>query len=119
MSFAQRSYLSSDLSTSFGSARTVKIHAKQNEMSLSPWRAVYGPVDVLPNAAATYQSVNAETGRAVAKITFAPQLAPFTAKTALGKRLVEIRQKAIAQGLQLLTEEEIRIEIERRRGEVV
>lgn len=40
-------------------------------------------------------------------------------KSALGIRLSAIRERAIAQGLQLLTEDEIRNEVMRRRGEVL
>ncbi len=40
-------------------------------------------------------------------------------KSTLGKRLSAIRERAFAQGLQLLTEDEIRNEVMRRRGEVL
>jgi len=43
----------------------------------------------------------------------------YAPKTALGKRLSAIRERAIAQGLQLLTEDEIRNEVMLRRGEVL
>ncbi len=39
------------------------------------------------------------------------------AKTPLGKKLMEIRARAIASGMDLLTQEEILSEIENRRGE--
>lgn len=43
----------------------------------------------------------------------------YAPKTRLGKRLFAIREQAIAQGLRLLTEDEIRNEVMLRRGEVV
>jgi len=36
----------------------------------------------------------------------------------LGKRLMALRQKAIAEGIELLSTEEILAEVKRRRGEV-
>jgi len=42
----------------------------------------------------------------------------FPAKTPLGKKLAEIRLRAIENGLELLTEEQIAREIESRRGEL-
>ncbi len=42
----------------------------------------------------------------------------FPARTPLGKELVEIRLRAIANGLELLTEAQIAREIESRRGEL-
>lgn len=41
----------------------------------------------------------------------------FTPRTALGKRLWELRQQAIGQGTSLLAEEEILEEVKKRRGE--
>lgn len=42
----------------------------------------------------------------------------FIARTALGKRLVALRTKAIAAGMRLLTEDEVLEEVRRRRGEL-
>ncbi len=42
----------------------------------------------------------------------------FVPRTALGKRLLALRNKAIAAGLRLLNEEEVLEEIRRRRGEL-
>jgi hypothetical protein len=39
-------------------------------------------------------------------------------KTALGKRLLALRSKAISAGMKLLTEEEVLEEVKRRRGEL-
>jgi len=36
----------------------------------------------------------------------------------LGKRLMALRQKAIAEGIELLSTEEILAEVKRRRGEI-
>lgn len=40
----------------------------------------------------------------------------FVPQTPLGKKLWEIRQRAIAEGMQLLTEEELEQELTERRG---
>ena len=42
----------------------------------------------------------------------------FTPRTALGEKLLKLRMRAIASGMQLLTEEEILEEVKRRRGEL-
>jgi hypothetical protein len=42
----------------------------------------------------------------------------FAARTPLGKKLVAIRERAIAGGMKLLTEAQITEEIESRRGEL-
>lgn len=42
---------------------------------------------------------------------------PFTPRTLLGKRLLAIRNNIIADGLPLLTQEEIEREIAERRGD--
>ena len=44
--------------------------------------------------------------------------APITPKTRLGKRLKELRNKAIAKGMPLLEADEILIEVQKRRGEL-
>jgi hypothetical protein len=44
--------------------------------------------------------------------------AEFIPKTALVKKLVDIRRRAIASGMKLLSSDEILDEIHRRRGEV-
>ena len=43
----------------------------------------------------------------------------FSPRTALGRKLMELRQRAIAKGLRLLSEAEIIDEVRRRRGEIV
>jgi hypothetical protein len=45
-----------------------------------------------------------------------PPESDFVPQTPLGKKLWEIRQRAIADGLQLLNENEIEIELAARRG---
>lgn len=42
----------------------------------------------------------------------------FTPQTVLGKKLISLRNKAIAAGVQLLSEEEVLEEVKRRRGEL-
>ncbi|HQE20894.1 MAG TPA: hypothetical protein PK409_03080 [Thermosynergistes sp.] len=42
----------------------------------------------------------------------------FTPQTVLGKKLIALRNKAIAAGVQLLSEEEVLEEVKRRRGEL-
>lgn len=42
----------------------------------------------------------------------------FTPQTVLGKKLISLRNKAIAAGMQLLSEEEVLEEVKRRRGEL-
>lgn len=42
----------------------------------------------------------------------------FIPRTALGKRLVTLRTKAIDAGMRLLTEDEVLVEVKRRRGEL-
>ena len=42
----------------------------------------------------------------------------FIPRTALGKRLITLRTKAIAAGVRLLTEDEVLVEVKRRRGEL-
>lgn len=39
-------------------------------------------------------------------------------RTALGRRLIELRERAIAGGMKLLSEEEVIEEVKRRRGEI-
>ena len=98
------------------STGTVKIETRQNRMSLSPWRPleeVAGPRNQLSN----YASLVDISSRTVASFMPVPAVSSFVARTPLGKRLVEIRQRAIASGLRLLTEEGIRLEVEQRRGE--
>lgn len=41
----------------------------------------------------------------------------WTARTALGRRLLELREQAISKGMKLLTQDEVLDEIRRRRGE--
>ena len=43
---------------------------------------------------------------------------PYVPKTALGKKLVALRNAAIANGMPLMTAEEISEELARRRGEI-
>jgi len=43
----------------------------------------------------------------------------YSPKTALGKKLMDLRNQAIAKGLKLLNADEIIEEVNRRRGEVV
>ena len=42
----------------------------------------------------------------------------FVPRTALGKRLIALRTKAVTAGMRLLTEEEVLVEVKRRRGEI-
>jgi len=44
--------------------------------------------------------------------------ARFTPRTELGEKLLAIRNKAIAKGMKLLTEDEVLEEVKRRRGEI-
>lgn len=39
-------------------------------------------------------------------------------RTALGRRLIALRERAIAAGLRLLSDDEVLVEVKRRRGEV-
>ena len=55
------------------------------------------------------KSVTSESGNLPPESDFVPQ-------TPLGKKLWQIRQKAITAGLQLLNEEEIELELAARRG---
>lgn len=48
----------------------------------------------------------------------AEALSSFVPKTELGKKLLEIRMRAIAKGMKLLTTDEILEEVRRRRGEL-
>lgn len=41
----------------------------------------------------------------------------FVPRTALGRKLLSLRQRAIASGMQLLSEDEVLAEVRRRRGE--
>jgi hypothetical protein len=45
--------------------------------------------------------------------------ANFVPKTSFGKRLMALREAALAEGMRLLTTEEIQDEVARRRGELV
>jgi len=42
----------------------------------------------------------------------------FTPRTALGMKLMSLRNRAIASGMKLLSEDEILTEVRRRRGEL-
>lgn len=42
----------------------------------------------------------------------------FVPRTALGKKLLDLRNRAIAAGIRLLTEDEVLEEVRRRRGEI-
>jgi hypothetical protein len=53
----------------------------------------------------------------VSKVTINQLRKPYAARTALGKKLVALREKAIANGVQLLTAEEIQRELKHRFGE--
>ncbi len=53
----------------------------------------------------------------VSKVTINQLRKPYAARTALGKKLVALREKAIANGMQLLTSEEIQRELKFRFGE--
>jgi hypothetical protein len=98
------------------STGSVQIDRHQYRMSSSMLR----PSDeiVVPwNPVSNYARIVDVGSRTVASFSPASAGSPFLARTPLGKKLVEIRQRAIASGLHLLTEEEIRLEIEQRRGE--
>lgn len=98
------------------STGTVQIDTRQNRMSLSPWRPL-GEVVNPGNQVSNYANLVDISSRTVTSFTPAPAVSSFVSRTPLGKKLVEIRQRAILNGLRLLTEEEIRLEVERRRGE--
>ena len=55
----------------------------------------------------------------VSEIISVTSKASYTPKTALGKKLVALREAAIAKGMRLMTSDEISAEIARRRGEIV
>ncbi len=96
------------------STGAVQIDTNQNQMSSSPRRQLR-EVGGLHSPLANYGvNINSMT---VARFIPEPAASTFVAKTPLGKKLVAIRQRAIASGLRLLTEEEIRLEVELRRGE--
>jgi hypothetical protein len=101
-----------------GSTGAVRIDTEQSPMSLSPWRGVE-EFAAAKNSAPNYVTLIASGSQTSINFMPAEIVRTFAAKTPLGKRLVEIRQRAIAAGLHLLTEEEIRMEVERRRGENV
>lgn len=42
----------------------------------------------------------------------------YTPRTPLGQRLWEIRQRALAEGMQTLNHDEVLLEVKRRRGEI-
>ncbi|MGZ8245395.1 hypothetical protein [Methylomagnum sp.] len=46
-----------------------------------------------------------------------PASEPYQPQTELGKRLMEIRQRAIAKGMPLMSQDEVLAEVRRRRGE--
>ena len=109
-------YLHTYSSIQGSSTGTVIIRAANSSMSSSPWRSTqnfpYLPstLDVHRSFAhigvvRTIRSVEAQVER------------KFAARTPLGKKLVEIRERAIAAGMKLLTEAQITEEIESRRGE--
>jgi hypothetical protein len=98
------------------STGTVRIDMQQNRMSLSPWMPLEEILAPMPQVV-NYPSMINISSRTVASFLPVPAALSFVAKTPLGKKLAEIRQRAIASGLRLLTEEEISAEIEQRRGE--
>lgn len=55
----------------------------------------------------------------VSEIIDVPTQPAYRPKTALGRKLMELRKAAIMRGMHLLTADEINDEIEQRRGEVV
>lgn len=54
----------------------------------------------------------------VSTVTYLQSSDPHSQHTPLGKRLMALRQKAITEGIELLTTDEILAEIKRRRGEI-
>lgn len=63
---------------------------------------------------ANLRLITPSSGMALTKIS--PM--PYVPKTVLGKKLMELRNAAIAKGMSLMTAEEISKEIARRRGEI-
>ena len=55
----------------------------------------------------------------ISEIISVTSKASYTPKTALGKKLVALREAAIAKGMRLMMSDEISAEIARRRGEIV
>lgn len=99
------------------SAGTVKIRAANSSMSSSPWRSTQNYPD-LPSTLDVHRSF-AHIGAVRMIRSVAAQVErKFAARTPLGKKLVEIRERAIAGGMKLLTEAQITEEIESRRGEL-
>lgn len=76
------------------------------EPTFVPWMIIASPVE---QEISTYQAT---------KITPSHWESDFVPKTALGKRLLELRNKAVAAGMRLLSEDEILEEVRRRRGEI-
>ncbi|SHG32680.1 hypothetical protein SAMN02745206_03687 [Desulfacinum infernum DSM 9756] len=54
----------------------------------------------------------------ITEIIFPGTAEAFVPRTPLGKRLVDLRRKAIQAGMKLLTEDEVLEEVRRRRGEL-
>jgi hypothetical protein len=60
----------------------------------------------------------AQTQPIVSTVTCLQSSDTHSQSISLGKRLMALRQKAIAEGIELLSTEEILAEVKRRRGEV-
>ena len=83
------------------------------------WNRIY------ESATATWMSLDSPVAERtssfqVTLLTFLiePADMTFTARTALGKKLWMLRQRAIGSGMRLLSEDEVLQEVQRRRGEL-
>jgi hypothetical protein len=95
--------LSSDVWSGIMERRTDAVYK-----ALSPWVDFVYPVGREKSTSQATEMILSEWARE----------SDFVARTALGKRLVALRAKAIAAGMRLLTEDEVLEEVKRRRGEI-
>ena len=95
--------LSSDVWAGFVERRSDALYR-----AVSPWVAFVYPVSSEKSTSQATEVIPSEWERE----------SDFTPRTALGKRLVILRTKAIAAGMRLLTVDEVLEEVKRRRGEL-
>lgn len=77
-----------------------------------------GQVAVLPKVVVSSPITQGSSTSQLTRVSSSRWDAVFKPRTALGKRLHDLRAKAVAAGMKLLSEEEVLEEVKRRRGEV-
>jgi len=74
------------------------------------------PYAHLAHKGSYYGYTNATSGTSQTSMHSMSQERPFIPRTDLGKKLLELRNKAIAKGMPLLDQDDILLEVQKRRG---